>query len=164
MRQYCASLDLITHAYNMWQSRPWLKAFFIPTRFHLRRAHFTVLVIRIRIFWSYRIRFRIRQSLVPQKQDNNCFVTSVPTPHLDPQDPYVFGPPVSGSVSQRCGSEGPDPHTASYKNVTDPQHCQNHTWDFLRPFPPFSICFIQIYVLYTIQKYNSTLRCWVVGR
>jgi hypothetical protein len=40
--------------------------------------------------------------------------TSVPNP-----DPYVFGLPDPVAVSQRYGSEDPDP----YQNVTDPQHC-----------------------------------------
>jgi hypothetical protein len=29
---------------------------------------------------------------------------SVPDPNPDPTDPHVFGPPGSGSTSQRCGS------------------------------------------------------------
>ena len=29
---------------------------------------------------------------------------SVGDPDPDPQDPHVFGPPGSGSISQRCGS------------------------------------------------------------
>jgi hypothetical protein len=29
---------------------------------------------------------------------------SVGEPDPDPQDPHVFGPPGSGSISQRCGS------------------------------------------------------------
>ncbi len=32
------------------------------------------------------------------------FVSSVPEPHPDPPDPHVFGPPGSGSISQRYGS------------------------------------------------------------
>jgi hypothetical protein len=34
-------------------------------------------------------------------------------------DPHVFGPPGSGSISQRHGSADPDPP----QNVRDPQHC-----------------------------------------
>ncbi len=50
--------------------------------------------------------------------------TSVADPN--PEDPYVFGPPesVTGSVSQRYGSE--DPHPDPYQNVRDPQHCFIH--------------------------------------
>jgi hypothetical protein len=37
----------------------------------------------------------------------------------DPQDRHVFGPPRSGSISQRYGTDpAPDPH----QNVTAPQH------------------------------------------
>jgi hypothetical protein len=43
----------------------------------------------------------------------------------DPPDSHVFGPPGSGSISQRSLDpdpgldQDPDPH----QNVTDPQHC-----------------------------------------
>ncbi len=41
---------------------------------------------------------------------------------MDP-DPDLFGSgSASGSVSQRYGSEDPDPHTDPYKNVMDPEH------------------------------------------
>jgi hypothetical protein len=43
-------------------------------------------------------------------------LTSVADP--DPSDPYVFGPPGSGSTNQIYGSADPDPH----QNVMDPQH------------------------------------------
>jgi hypothetical protein len=33
-----------------------------------------------------------------------CVTTSVPDPNPDPPDPHVFGPPDSGSISQRYGS------------------------------------------------------------
>ena len=46
--------------------------------------------------------------------------TSVGDSELDPQDPRVFGPPGSGSISHRYGSGDRDPH----QNVTDPQHWQ----------------------------------------
>jgi hypothetical protein len=71
-------------------------------------------------------------SIIKQNSKKNfafyCFATSLrlftgapdPHPDPDPQDPYVFRPPVSasGSVGQRYGSEDPEP----YQNVTDPQH------------------------------------------
>jgi hypothetical protein len=34
----------------------------------------------------------------------------------------------SGSVSQRNGSEDPDPHLDPYQNVTDPEHCCKQTY------------------------------------
>ncbi len=54
-----------------------------------------------------------------------CKCISVPNPHPNLEDLYVFGPPgsASRSVSQRYGSEDPDPHPDPYQNITDPQHC-----------------------------------------
>jgi hypothetical protein len=53
--------------------------------------------------------------------------TSVPDP--DP-NPYVFGLPgsASWSVSQRYGSENPHPNP--YQNLTDPQHCRKHCYQW----------------------------------
>jgi hypothetical protein len=35
------------------------------------------------------------------------------------KNPHLHPDPLQGSVSQRYGSEDPDP----YQNVTDPEHC-----------------------------------------
>jgi hypothetical protein len=51
---------------------------------------------------------RIRAGLDPDPQDcpfpNIEVRISVGYPDPDPQDTHVFGPPGSGSISQRCGS------------------------------------------------------------
>jgi hypothetical protein len=39
---------------------------------------------------------------------------------------YFYSGSASGSVSQRYGSEDPDPHPDPYQNVTDPQHWYIH--------------------------------------
>ncbi len=89
-------------------------------------------ILRIRMFWAT-TQVRILMSSNKKRKKNldfYCFVTSlwlficeewckctsVPDPHPDSEDPYVFRPP--GSVNQRYGSEDPDP----YQNVTDAQH------------------------------------------
>ncbi len=43
------------------------------------------------------------------------FFTIVPDRHLDPKESYVLGHPgsASGFVSQKYGSEDPDPHKMS---------------------------------------------------
>jgi hypothetical protein len=47
-------------------------------------------------------------------------------PNPDPWDPYVFGPPGSGSGSERFGSADPDPDPQ--QNVMDPQHWIRYTY------------------------------------
>jgi hypothetical protein len=74
IRQYCALLDLITHAYNMWQSRPLLKAFFISTRFYPSGPKSQCwgsesVSIGSVSFWASRIRIRIRWSQVLRTPD-----------------------------------------------------------------------------------------------
>jgi hypothetical protein len=44
-----------------------------------------------------------------------------PDPNPDPSDQYVFGPPGSGSISQRHGSADPDSSVSDpYSFFTDP--------------------------------------------
>ncbi len=62
--------------------------------------------------------FRLNSRVVPVPYVGVRKTTSVCVADPDPSDPYVFGPPGSGSISQRHGSPDPDPH----QNVLDPQH------------------------------------------
>jgi hypothetical protein len=51
---------------------------------------------------------------------NFSVADSDPNPDPGPPDTHVFGPPGSGSISQRHGSADPDPDP--HQNVMDPQH------------------------------------------
>jgi hypothetical protein len=55
----------------------------------------------------------------PDPHQNVTDPHSVADPDPNP-DPHVFGPPGSGSISQRHGSADPDPDP--HQNVMDPQH------------------------------------------
>jgi hypothetical protein len=69
--------------------------------------------------------------------------TSVSDPH---PDPYVLGHLGSafGSVSQRYGSEDPDPLPDPYQDVTDPQH-----W--------FKACILKLTEIPVIRYYGNSL-------
>ena len=58
-----------------------------------------------RIFLLIRMQPRNVQGPELQQCQQNCALSSVadPNPNLDSPDPHVFGPPGSGSISQRYG-------------------------------------------------------------
>ncbi len=59
-----------------------------------------------------RARRSLEISLKKNKNKKSAMVTGSlgdPDPESDAKDPQVFGPPRSGSISQRCGSGDPDP-------------------------------------------------------
>ncbi len=55
----------------------------------------------------------MQEVLKRQLEEEARLVTKLVNPE---PDPHVFGPPGSGSMSQRYGSADPDPH----QNFTDP--------------------------------------------
>ncbi len=64
-----------------------------------------MLRIQIRIRFQVPRRICILYLLVKYTDPQHCFQQNPdPDPNPDPSDPYVFGPPGSGSVSQRYAS------------------------------------------------------------
>jgi hypothetical protein len=55
-------------------------------------------------------------------ESNQSLIGSVVADPDPNPDPHVFGPPGSGSISQRHGSADPDPDPP--QNVMDPQLCR----------------------------------------